>query len=750
MIETLTLQNFRQHTDLTVNFSEGNTVIRGRNEGGKTTLIEAAMYLMGGANMCRNSDFVSWGAKPSSCKVTGIFVFGGQKLKATRGKSGAEIYLPHDAAQPLVTGQTEVTKWFESQLGARMGVASKMMFVGQKEITGLLDEGNGKAVEFIEEMSGLDIVDYFISQIQATGRYGDTSSQDIAIQGAVTRLEDLEGADLGGVAELEAEVQLRDQSYKAALAGVEEVSKELSAKRAELEELHRRNQERAQAAARVESAEEGVKSSVSALAQARQELADQPDQADLDKNTALADTNLRAAESAAQTRALYDKLSRYQYPEDCWEGTLADLEQFVKDAARECESSGAFLNTALKEIDALQASRTTSLNAARSALQDAESLESSLVKDGEPCPHCSQPVALSDKNRETNERKLAEAKQLRGLSSDRQHDAAALEQQINAKEAGLPALRAKLSEDGDTLKLAQTILRTVPFSGNPDYIEFDNNYYPPKPSWKGAIPTDEDPLPKAQLAAQKAKLAQLERAKAVQAVEVAERRSLEAASRLDDAKAAAEKVGGTQEDQGQLTAAIGDLVARHAKDTVDLAELRDDLTTAKARLSGLQEQISRRATQIESTKAELEKMRALVAEYEFNNKLIDDLRKARPLVANRLWNMVLKSVSSYLTRMRGEPSVVEREGKMFVVNGKPYTSYSGSALDLLGLGIRIALTKVFVPGADMLILDEPFSACSVDRTTNCLAFTLSAGFKQTLVITHEEGTQEVFDNAVTL
>jgi ABC-type taurine transport system ATPase subunit len=69
-------------------------------------------------------------------------------------------------------------------------------------------------------------------------------------------------------------------------------------------------------------------------------------------------------------------------------------------------------------------------------------------------------------------------------------------------------------------------------------------------------------------------------------------------------------------------------------------------------------------------------------------------------------------------------------------------------LDLLGLGIRVGLTKVFVPGADMLVLDEPFSACSADRTQACLAFAAGAGFGQTIVITHESGTEEVFDNIV--
>ncbi len=83
-----------------------------------------------------------------------------------------------------------------------------------------------------------------------------------------------------------------------------------------------------------------------------------------------------------------------------------------------------------------------------------------------------------------------------------------------------------------------------------------------------------------------------------------------------------------------------------------------------------------------------------------------------------------------------------------MVNGKPYTSYSRSALDLLALGIRIALARVFLPGMDSLILDEPFAACSAEHTMESLAFTVAVGFEQTIVITHEDTTESLFDTLV--
>ena len=60
MILNVTLTNFRQHKNLHVDFSSGVTVVRGENEGGKTTLLEAIMFAMFGVSACRNNDLTTW------------------------------------------------------------------------------------------------------------------------------------------------------------------------------------------------------------------------------------------------------------------------------------------------------------------------------------------------------------------------------------------------------------------------------------------------------------------------------------------------------------------------------------------------------------------------------------------------------------------------------------------------------------------------------------------------------------------
>src|SRR5271167_2582286 len=125
MLNTITLHHFRQFEHKVVNFEPGNTSLRGANEGGKSTIVEAFLYLLGGAKACRNSDFVRWNSKASQCKVEALMTLQGTQIRAVRGKSGAEIYVPHDNPQPTVTGQTECTNWFAEQMGAALDVAKK-------------------------------------------------------------------------------------------------------------------------------------------------------------------------------------------------------------------------------------------------------------------------------------------------------------------------------------------------------------------------------------------------------------------------------------------------------------------------------------------------------------------------------------------------------------------------------------------------------------------------------------------------
>ena len=126
------------------------------------------------------------------------------------------------------------------------------------------------------------------------------------------------------------------------------------------------------------------------------------------------------------------------------------------------------------------------------------------------------------------------------------------------------------------------------------------------------------------------------------------------------------------------------------------------------------------------------------------------MREARPVVANKLWALVLGAVSEFFSAMRGQPSVVTRGADGFMVDGHAVATLSGSTKDILGLAIRIALTRTFLPGISLLMLDEPNAAMDDERTANVLGFLGGAGFNQIIVVSHDEMTVDVADHVVTL
>lgn len=122
--------------------------------------------------------------------------------------------------------------------------------------------------------------------------------------------------------------------------------------------------------------------------------------------------------------------------------------------------------------------------------------------------------------------------------------------------------------------------------------------------------------------------------------------------------------------------------------------------------------------------------------YEKHNSLIKKLREARPLVAARLWSIVLATVSTYFSQIRGFRSVVTRETDSFLVNGKPVGGVSGSTFDSLGLAMRMALSKTFLPVVDFILLDEPASGMDDERETAMLGLLSVASYRQILLVTH--------------
>lgn len=133
-----------------------------------------------------------------------------------------------------------------------------------------------------------------------------------------------------------------------------------------------------------------------------------------------------------------------------------------------------------------------------------------------------------------------------------------------------------------------------------------------------------------------------------------------------------------------------------------------------------------------------------------HNELIKKLRAARPVIASKMWGTVLGAVSRYFTQIRGEQSVVTRTADGFEVNGRSVQGLSGSTNDALGLAIRMALSKLFLPSVPFLFLDESFASCDNGRELNGITTLAGAGFEQIIMVTHSSAAEPICNTLITL
>ena len=174
------------------------------------------------------------------------------------------------------------------------------------------------------------------------------------------------------------------------------------------------------------------------------------------------------------------------------------------------------------------------------------------------------------------------------------------------------------------------------------------------------------------------------------------------------------------------------------------------LSTAKARYQAKLATRDSAIAQNENNAKALQQLTETRDSMHRHNELIRKLRNARPEIASKMWGTVLGAISRYFTQIRGEQSVVTRDADGFKVNGRSVAGLSGSTNDALGLAIRMALSKLFLPGVPLLFLDEAFAGADDTRELAGVGTLAGAGFSQVLLVTHSSLPEQVADNLITL
>ena len=712
MITKLYLKNFRQHRELTLDLQPGFTALRGQNEAGKSTALEAIMFALFGIRACRNNDITTWGEQEKSVKVELWLMLNGEELHISRSKLAAEI----NYVGQTVTGQTECTKFIESQLQLQPGLGPKLMIAGQQDIQGVLTQKGGQAAtELIEGLADLEVIDRIISGLQAKYPTGNTKLIENRVETAgnmiIGRKDKISQLILDAVLlPTDEDIGREDIVVDELRQQYVNLGEELAVVKQERDEANATNDTRAKVIRRLHAAEDNLKG----LEASRTALGnDAPPAPEGELDTEVLEAGIRQLKAKQKHFGLYTEFMEEKATavEALYEGSRAELKAEISELVEKLEAAKADVATIPQRIETLLAKKVSA----------------------SVCGFCAKDVSQFPEVAEKN---------------------AELDKQIDVQRAELLRCKGEVATMSDLLIELRTKLNKVSLIGwydrNPNNFTVDATVCPEIVSWNGEPPTDL----KGEILEMENQLAAVNRWK------VADAQYRKQQGNLDRQIAEAKHLLYAEQ---EAVAALPPCL-----DTVKLSaavdKLHDDqlatakaLETAKERVAAMKDQVKEHTQKLAEARQslldaemQLAEAKEELEEITFNNNLIKKLRTVRPEIANKIWSSVLGAVSHYFSTMRGTKSVVSKLEDVFLVDGSPVTSYSGSTQDVLGLALRIALIRTFLPTCDFMLLDEPFAACDDGRQTTALGFLAGAGFKQLLVITHEDISESVADNLVTL
>lgn len=707
MIKTLKLTKFRKHEDRTFEFGEGLVVCRGANESGKTTIQEGMLYALYGAKVLRDSlaQCVTWGHKESELKVELVLEVEGQEFSYRRSKAGAEVIKDGNV---FITGQSEVTAFSATLLGADAKTAGSLMLADQSGLRGTLDEGPTAVSGLMSKLADFDTIDRIILAMQETLLLGADAPVREKLKAAEVELEQAFDAMPAPFTLVDAERAVSKAENKANALRKQRDENEAPAYSLAIEKL-----------SQAEAAKEKYDDAVTAVNKAHTKLGHAVTLLDDAKSRVIVIDHDRIASLRKDVFDIAEAMKRAtaweafkklpSLPDVHWEG---DSDSFHTHL----QNSRALLDTANAKVSHLN----SQVSAARS-----RKIEGGL------CKVCGTDVSKRPDIIETN------------AAVDR--EVAALNEQLNEWKPKAAGLTNEIQQLDAIARAARNV--SIPASVKP-YITEENLTVPTRYLWVGG-----DGYVNPNFNKLRDELASLERAAEASNRAEGEVKALERAltqARLDHAAAEARLQTTPAIDLAPYNAAH-----RAAADALNLIDNKVyDADKAVAQAKADHEAL---LAQQQSCMARLNLVKLRIDEYTkdieavgFNNALLKKMRAIKPSVTDYLWNSVLTAVSQFFTQLRGEASVVTKDSEGFKVNGASVKSLSGSTLDVLALAVRVALTKTFIPNSTMLVLDECAAACDTTRTSNLLGFLSTVGFRQVLLASHDELSESVADTVINI
>lgn len=707
MIKTLKLTKFRKHEDRTFEFGEGLVVCRGANESGKTTIQEGMLYALYGAKVLRDSlaQCVTWGHKESELKVELVLEVEGQEFSYRRSKAGAEVIKDGNV---FITGQSEVTAFSATLLGADAKTAGSLMLADQSGLRGALDEGPAAVSGLMSKLADFDTIDRIILAMQETLLLGADGPIREKLKAAEAERDEAFATMPAPFTLVDAERAVSKAEAKAKALRKQRDENEAPTYNLAIEKLRQAEaakEKHDDAVAAVDKAQTKLGHAVALLDDAKSRVV----VIDHDRIATLRKDVFDSVEAMKKASAWEAFNKMPEFPAAHWEG--------------DSESFHTYLQNSKKLLDDANA-KTTAIN---NQISDAKRRKI----DGGVCKVCGTDISQRNDIVDNNAAVDREVAVLTEQLCEWQDKARALSDEVGQLEAVSRSSRSY----------------TVPPSVRP-YVTEENLTVPTRYLWIGGdgyIRPDIDKL--------KEELADLERKAEASNRAEGEVKALERAveqARIEYADVAARLQVTPDIDLSPLKAAH--VAAADALNTIDNLIWEEDqkFNQAKTEFDSIKTLQESCLMKINAAKLRIDEYTKDIEAVGFNNALLKKMRSIKPAVTDHLWNSVLAAVSQFFTQLRGEASVVTKDSDGFKVNGASVKSLSGSTLDVLALAVRVALTKTFIPNSTMLVLDECAAACDTTRTANLLGFLSTVGFRQVLLASHDELSESVADTVINI
>lgn len=717
MLGKVILKCFRKHESLEVDFTAGLNVIRGANEGGKSSLLEGIMYCTYGADVLGDTfaETVTWGYVDKDLKTVVEHIVAGRVYTFSRSKGSASVTWMENGEEQKVTGHTPTTNKAVEILGVSVDLASKLMMASQAGLRSTLEGGPTAVADLINTLADVGLVDRVLERAAKELITGS----DMPLRERVTVAQDtIVALQTGMPSEAEiAEAQTQAQAVDAALVEIETRrrghAEALGVADATLRDITTANQRHVDAKAAMERA-------AAALAQAQARVTK------LSGDLVVVDENKipELEGQIAQAKAVVERRTLYQRTAALTE-SRSPVEWVSEGGDAKQEFEEALSAARLEQSEAQQA--VTAVEGEITATRR------KMMSDGK-CPTCGHSTQDPDHVAQHNAGVTAEV--------------AALQQKL-----GLA--RVALAEKGGALKSLNDLSSTAArfqaaveaLNGRDPCITVDYGTYPAKINWVGEAP---EALAVAPLEAALSRIRQQVNANARINGEIAGQQAAIATlqASLDDATATAAAC--PFHDNATALQARDAAAQAHSlamREGTEKAQEKQALLTKAAQLLTRREE---RQAQVTVMQAEVVRLNSEIAEVAYNNEFVADVRALKPAISTHLWNLLLVSASSHFSKMRGQQTVVSRTDKGFKANDRSIKTLSGSTIDILAVAMRASLIMTFMPELDFIILDEPAHGCDENRTAELLGFLASVGFRQVVLASHDPLSESVAQNVIVI